>query len=56
MEMGKLEQLDVFRVEDETNTRHTGIWVTRCRLGKDLNNIFGAAKLPVLMPSTTDTL
>ena len=37
----KLVELDVFKLVNVNNMRHNGLWVTRCRLGVGMNELFG---------------
>ena len=49
---GKLVQLDAYKLEQFSNIKHNGLWVTKGRLGFGMNEMFRCAALPVLMPGT----
>ena len=53
---GKLVQLDAYKLEQSSNIRYNGLWVTKCRLGVKMKEMFGYAELPVLMPGTRDVV
>ena len=48
---GKLVQLDAYKLEQSSNIRQR-LWITKGRLGVGMNEMFGYAELPVLIPGT----